>query len=334
MWVRRRRLKFSSNVLGTRSKNHFGPALILPRRGKINSEMRTRSSRLLRRDTVAARLIYASRNNFLTACRELAPPDGGWTLALHVIPELFNRGSYRRLFFRVIVGLFISLLSSPAFALPIPEKPEHYVNDYISLLSSESREKMETTLAEFEKANSTQVVVAIFDSLEGGSLEDFSIRLAEQWKIGGKEKDNGVMLLIFKSDRKVRIEVGYGLEGALPDVTANQIIQNEIVPNFREGNYDVGVEKAVDGILRATRGEYAATIDDEKINSFKPVLFVLMLIFIIIVLERSKGRTYSGRGGPFIWWGGGGSSGRGWGGGGFGGGGGGSFGGGGSSGSW
>ena len=215
-------------------------------------------------------------------------------------------------------------------------------------------------------------MVAIFDSLEGGSLEDFSIHLAEKWKVGQKDKSNGVILLIFKSDRKVRIEVGYGLEGALPDVIANQIIQNEIVPNFRAGNYDAGVERAVASILQATKGEYkAAPVNhDEKIKSkgslfmaaaityfFAPLVCyflvaVLCSIFlgfpagliaaiaIILVLaglraavfSSSFGSTYAGRGGGY--WGGGFGRGGFSGGGGFGGGGGGGFGGGGSSGSW
>ena len=231
---------------------------------------------------------------------------------------------------KIILVLFFLFFSVSALALQLPEKPQHYVNDYTGLLSADSRERIENTLAEFEKTTSNQVVVAIFDSLEGGSLEDFSIHLAEKWKVGQKGRDNGIILLIFKSDRKVRIEVGYGLEGALPDVIANLIIQNEIVPNFRAGNYDAGVEKAVAAILQATRGEYKATAATTDARG--AVILFLIIIFVVLVATPRflfvPGVTYSSRGG----FGGGGFSGGGFGGGFSGGGGG--FGGGGSSGGW
>src|SRR3989338_3221997 len=129
---------------------------------------------------------------------------------------------------RFFVLLFILAFSTAsAWALEVPAKPEGYVNDYAQLLSENSRSDLERTLAEFERATSNQIVVAIFPSLRGNSLEDFSIRLAEQWKIGTAKKDNGILLLVFRDDRQVRIEVGYGLEGALPDATADHLIRNE-----------------------------------------------------------------------------------------------------------
>jgi uncharacterized protein len=168
-----------------------------------------------------------------------------------------------------------------AFALTIPDKPQAYVNDYIGLLSAEARGRIERTLAEFERETSNQVVVAIFRSLEGGSLEDFSIRLAEKWKPGQKDKDNGIILLIFKEDRAVRIEVGYGLEGALPDAVANQIIYNELVPAFRAGNFDGGVENAVSAILQATRGEYKAGPSQDQMQQYSPWVFAAMVLYFL-----------------------------------------------------
>ena len=124
------------------------------------------------------------------------------------------------------------------------------------MLSLSERSALEEKLRRFEEETSNQVVVVTFPSLEGESLEDFSIRLAGVWKIGQKGKDNGVILLIFKKDRKVRIEVGYGLEGALPDATSKLIIENEIVPRFRKGRFEEGIQAAVQAIMAATRGEY------------------------------------------------------------------------------
>lgn len=167
-------------------------------------------------------------------------------------------------------------------ALEIPARPTGYVNDTIGLLTGQTKASLEATLADFEKTTSNQVVVAIFNSLDGQSLEDFSIRLAEKWKIGQKDKNNGVILLIFKEDRKVRIEVGYGLEGALPDALCSQIIRNEFVPAFRAGDFDGGVQKAVSAIIGATRGEYKAKRSGGELSdSGKGFFNIALLLFIV-----------------------------------------------------
>ena len=177
---------------------------------------------------------------------------------------------------------FALFLASSAFALSIPEKPQSYVNDYARLLSPAAHQTLETVLADFEKETTNQIVVAIFDSLEGQSLEDFSIRLAGQWKIGTKKNSNGVILVIFKQDRKVRIEVGYGLEGALPDAVASQIIRHTIVPAFREGDFDRGVTDAVEAIIQAAKGEYkAAPANDDRMNQIAPYIFILLVLYLV-----------------------------------------------------
>ncbi len=223
------------------------------------------------------------------------------------------------------------ILVCPAFAycLEIPQKPQGYVSDYASMLSASSRRNLEEKLTRFERETSNQLIVAIFPGLEGEVLEDFSIRLAEAWKPGQKGKDNGVILLIFKNDRKVRIDVGYGLEGALPDAIAKQIIENEIVPEFRRRNFSGGIEKAVNAVIAATRGEYQP---EKKTVPFLPSIafgFVSVVLGVLALMTAAGQRGYylsgSGRG---SW-----SSAGSWGGGGFGGGGG-SFGGGGASGRW
>lgn len=228
--------------------------------------------------------------------------------------------------------LFGFSLISSAFALSIPDRPEHYVNDYAGLLSPDTRRDLERTLADFERQTSTQVVVAIFESLEGGSLEDFSIRLAEKWKIGSEKNDNGVILLVFKNDRQIRIEVGYGLEGALPDALADRIIRGEIVPAFREGDFDGGLARGVAAILSAVKGEYAArTGGTDKMKDYAPFIFLVLVVSLFVLMKTNLfllwGQTYSGSRRRHDWGGGGF-------GGGFGGGGGGGFGGGGASGRW
>ena len=230
---------------------------------------------------------------------------------------------------------------------PLPPVPARYFNDYASLVDAGTAQRVEEKLRQFDQATSTQVLVVLFPELPWPSLEDFTIRAAEAWKVGRKELDNGAILFVFVKDRAVRIEVGYGLEGSLPDALANRIIQETIVPAFQQGRFAEGVEAGADAIMAATRGEYTAPPGAQRPRSSgRSILaMVAFLLFINFLLGRrmSRGRysSYSRRGrrsgwgGPLFW--GGGGFGRG-GGGGFGGGGfsggGGSFGGGGASGRW
>ena len=188
---------------------------------------------------------------------------------------------------RIFLSALICLLfawPSAASALSVPDKPQAYVNDYAGLLSPATRAELEQTLAAFGHDTSNQIFVAIFPSLEGGSLEDFSIRLFDRWKPGTSKHDNGILLVIFPNDRKVRIEVGYGLEGALPDVLAKQIIENEIAPPFREGRYDDGVRRAVGAIMQATRGEYkpASTVNEDPFKRLAPYAYLALILYLAI----------------------------------------------------
>lgn len=246
---------------------------------------------------------------------------------------------------KVACPLFFGfLLFTPLLlALNVPPQPDGYVTDRARLLSLSTREALETTLRAFEEKTSNQIAVVTFQSLEGESLEDFSMRLAEAWKPGQKRRDNGVILLIFKDDRKVRIEVGYGLEGVLTDALSGQIIRQVIAPHFRGGDYEGGVTAGVDAIMRATQGEYRNTelSEDAKVG-LKLLILLGLLLGMHFFLQRLRSDIGSQRGygrsspGGFGGWSGGGFGGGsgGFGGGGFGGFGGGGFGGGGASGRW
>lgn len=177
------------------------------------------------------------------------------------------------------------------FALDIPKQPEGYVSDYAKLLSDSTRSRLEQVLKDFEDKTGNQVLVAIFPGLEGDSLESYSIRLAEAWKPGQKGKDNGVILLIFKEDRKVRIEVGYGLEGVLTDALCKGIIENEIVPRFRAGDYDGGVERAVTAILSATQGTYRASREVHRRTNFSIDRGLIKALFILIFIGLRGGAS-------------------------------------------
>lgn len=246
----------------------------------------------------------------------------------------------RGLSFLAILLLLTAAIS--ALALEVPPKPQGRVSDYTSTLTSFQIEALNRTLAEFENQTTNQIAVLLIPTLAEDSLEDYSIRLADKWQIGQKGRDNGVILVIVTEDRKIRIEVGYGLEGVLPDSLAGDIIRQVIAPEFLRGRFFEGIEAGVAAITAATKGEYRATGGGKKgnrgrsfISFFWPFLF--FFIFLSLLTSSLRRRRYYSRssggwfiGGPF-WWGGGGS------GGGFGGGfsgGGGGFGGGGASGGW
>lgn len=239
--------------------------------------------------------------------------------------------------------LFLFLLF-PFFSfaqLAIPELWGTRVHDEARVLSPQFVSRLEQVLKAHEDSTSNQIAVLIVPSLNGEVIEDYTLRVAEAWKLGQANNDNGVLLFIAINDRKARIEVGEGLEGALPDATASQIIRNELAPYFRQDNYEGGVAAATGAIIKAIAGEYkaeSAPVRRKKTRGGSLIGTLLVLIVIIVISSlRNRGNRGGGWSSGTGWYGGGfgGRSGGGWsgGGGGFSGGGGG-FSGGGSSGSW
>jgi uncharacterized protein len=246
------------------------------------------------------------------------------------------------------IALFLAALTlfaiSANAAEVIPATPSAYFNDYAGVVSKEAASRFNEQLAQFERDTSDQVVVAVFPKMQSDSdIADYTQRVAQAWGVGQKEGRNGVVLFVFIEDRKMFIQVGYGLEGALPDATAFDITERHMKPLFRAGNYEAGLATGIDLICKAIRGEYkgsgkTAAQGGGGVFSLLPfIIFIIVLIIISRVIRKRGGYSYSSRGdGPvFIPSGGGWSSGGGSGGGfsGFGGGGG-SFGGGGAGSSW
>src|SRR6185369_15906541 len=150
----------------------------------------------------------------------------------------------------------------------VPELWGQRVHDEAHALQQATVDQLEKSLKSYEDSTSNQIAILIIQSLDGDILEEYSIRVAEKWKLGQKEKDNGVLLLIAVDDHKMRIEVGQGLEGVLTDALSNRIIRNEIAPNFRRGDYDAGVLSAIDAIIKSIGQEYSAN-DSYGISSEK-----------------------------------------------------------------
>jgi uncharacterized protein len=168
----------------------------------------------------------------------------------------------------ILAGLWLAICGALAQA-PLPPSPARHLTDNAGVLKAATIDEINRRLETFEQETSTQVVVMLNSKMpDGAALDDYATRLFQAWKIGQRGKDNGVLLLIFIQDRRMKIEVGYGLEGALPDVTAKRIIEDEIGPRFRAGDYDGGVTAGVNAILAATKGEYRSTVRSRSGNAF------------------------------------------------------------------
>lgn len=249
-----------------------------------------------------------------------------------------------------LVALALLLVSGRASARDVPPLRAH-VNDTADMLSADAEQKLEQRLTNYEQRTQQQFALLTIDTLDGDPIEQFSLRVAEAWKLGQKGKDNGLLLLIVKNDRKLRIEAGYGLEGEVTDAFSARVIRNVLTPQLRAGQADQGVDQAFSLLMKQASGEEVpasalAPPQRRQQSQGSPVaLLVILFLIIPFLLPLLLGRGGRGRRGGFVigglgGFGGGGfgGGGGGWGGGGGGGGGysggGGGFGGGGASGSW
>jgi uncharacterized protein len=247
------------------------------------------------------------------------------------------------------VFLLISIVSFGQIEKELPAKPNppKLVVDYTGTLAPDQRDALEKKLVAFDDSTSIQLSVVIIESTGDYDIADYAVALGRSWGIGNKEFNNGILLLVAKNDRKLWIATGYGMEGALPDITAKSIIDNEIKPNFKGNDFYRGLDEGTNAIISATKGEYKAPENYANRKNGKKktpglLIFIIILIIIWIIKNRGGGGGSYGRhghrgfGSPFFFPIGGGSSGFGGGSdsGGFGGFGGGSFGGGGSGGDW
>jgi uncharacterized protein len=259
---------------------------------------------------------------------------------------------------KILLILFTVFSFSVVFGqelLPKPNPPR-LVNDVAGVLSPEQREILEQKLVALDDSTSNQIAVVLIKTLGDYSIEDYATKLFRSWGIGNKKNNNGILIIAAIDDRKMRIEIGYGLEGAIPDVVASSIYRNELVPEFRQQNYYRGIDNAINALTKAAVGEYKVKKERKGKGGGggSSILGVIVIIFVIIIIIGRAGRGGGGGMGggrtgfgsiaeaailsSLLSGGRGGGSGGGWGGGGGGGGfggfGGGSSGGGGAGGSW
>ncbi|MCK5517547.1 MAG: TPM domain-containing protein [Desulfobulbaceae bacterium] len=193
---------------------------------------------------------------------------------------------------QLLLCLLFFFVPLSALGAPIPALQGRVV-DTAAMLSPATVQQLDNLLATLESEDSTQIVVLIIDSLQGENLEEFSLKVAEKWQIGQKGFDNGALLLIAKNDRKLRIEVGYGLEGSLTDLVAGRIIRDIITPQFRNGNFDQGVINGVLAIIGSVRGEFdSSTLPAEKNKKSEEfsgiIIFILFAFFNLGRMFRSR----------------------------------------------
>lgn len=194
----------------------------------------------------------------------------------------------------IFVFIFL-LLVSPVLAYYSPGSPAGFVNDYAGMINTSDESALEKKLVDFEAESSNEIVVVTIPSLEGDTIENFAVELFEEWRIGKTDNDNGVLILVSRDDRKMRIEVGYGLEGALTDSQSYWIIDDIIKPAFREENYYQGIDEAVDKIISATEGEYLPSAEERNPDVSGFIFFIFFTISIIMWIASMLGASRS-------WW--------------------------------
>lgn len=196
---------------------------------------------------------------------------------------------------RMLLLAMLTLVPFQLLALDVPQLTGR-VNDYAGMLSPETAARLENNLAAFEQDQSTQIVVLTIPSLQGEIIEQYAIKVVDQWKIGQKGKDNGVLLILAQAERKVRIEVGMGLQGVLPDITAGQIIRDVMKPFLKANNFDQAIIAGTDAIMSAARGEFTASPQDpaKKTRKHTSPLTLFMLAAVAAVIMGGFSRFLGG----------------------------------------
>lgn len=214
-------------------------------------------------------------------------------------------------FFLLLFILILSNMTSVTLAAVVNPTSDFYVNDSAGVLTSSTKQYIINTNIELQKKTGAQIVVVTVKSLEGMSIEDYAYQLFNSWGIGDKTKDNGLLLLCSYGDREFRVEVGYGLEGKLPDGKTGRMQDEYIIPYLRQNDFDEGIKNGYSAFLQEVAEEYGVTITgSEKAvqkgissQTYNNIYIVILIIMILSFILRAISR---GRGGPFIFFGGGG----------------------------
>jgi uncharacterized protein len=202
-----------------------------------------------------------------------------------------------QLFRYILAGLLIFStiqVFSQEGEFPQRPQPPRMVNDFAGMIDQAQQQKLEQKLVQFNRQTSTQIAVVTLNDIHGYAISDYAVRLAEQWGIGQKGRDNGILILVNPTNNKVFIATGYGLEGAVPDATANRIVDQEIIPNFKKDNFYQGLDQATNVLISLTQGEYSAqdyrkkTGGERQTQAPYPIGLLFLLVIIFSVIGRIK----------------------------------------------
>jgi uncharacterized protein len=202
-----------------------------------------------------------------------------------------------------IILLFINSITGGQ-NIPEPMVPPGLVNDFTGLLTEDQQISLNNKLLEFNNQTSTQIYVVTYNDLQGYPAAEFAVTLGEKWGVGQKGKDNGIVILVSPENHKMTIQTGYGVEGAVPDAIAKRIIEKEMTPAFKEGNFYKGLDDATNTLMALTKGEYTADDYMKKTGSggsIIPFIVIIIVFFFIFSSMRSKRRLNS-PGQSIPWW--------------------------------
>lgn len=194
----------------------------------------------------------------------------------------------------ILAALFVSINVLGQDILP--ERPRGMVNDYANMLSSSEVNRLEQKLRNYRDNTTNVIAVATIESLQGNSIEEVATTTSSKWKMWEGDRYNGVLLLISKDDKKFRIEVGYGLEGAIPDVKANRILNDILTPNFQQGNIYAGIDRATDAMIQLAAGEFEGFPENtnEEGGSIPIDVIIFIIIIVVVLISRGRGGKHGG----------------------------------------
>ncbi len=214
-------------------------------------------------------------------------------LFLGKVKEQIRNRNEASLRMKKILLLLFMLVHSALGAQDFPERSGSLVTDFTSTLSTQELSGLESKLVAFNDSTSTQIAVVIIQSTGSYEISEYAVQLFNKWGIGQKKNNNGVLVLVAKEDRKVFINTGYGIEGALPDALCKRIVERDIVPNFKLGQFYDGIDAAVNSIMSLVSGEYTA---EDYLNKSKKgdkpgwfMFFMIFLVFIIVMISKVRG---------------------------------------------
>ena len=202
------------------------------------------------------------------------------------------------MFKKLIIFFFLIFIGVAAFSQQLPPKPATFVADFTNTLSPADNQQLESKLVAYKDSTSTQIAVVIIKSVGEYDINDYGQKIGRAWGIGQKGKNNGLLILVALDDHKVAIQTGYGAEGAVPDAVTQEIIQNDLLPHFKQNDYYGGLDLATNDLIKQMKGEYKANgqADDNDWGGYIALIIIVVVLLIIIFRKKRWWRW------PNLWW--------------------------------